>query len=77
MFLFLSMTPTRAINGRSRLMRAEFSTGTRKCRLSEEAHSLLGRRVCAYCERQRFHKTPIYLLKHFWASSFVNSNTYT
>jgi hypothetical protein len=27
-------------------MRARFPTSTHKCRLSDEAHSLLGRRVC-------------------------------
>jgi hypothetical protein len=32
-------------------MRAGFPTGTHRCRLSEENHSLLGKRVCAYRER--------------------------
>jgi hypothetical protein len=45
-------------------MRAGFPIGTRRCRSSEEAHSLLGQRVCAYRERQHFRKTLIYLLKH-------------
>jgi hypothetical protein len=74
--LFLPVTSTRAASGRSRLMRARFPSETRRCRSSEEAHSLLGRRVCAYRERQCFHKTLIYLLKHLWASSFVNYNTW-
>jgi hypothetical protein len=37
-------------------MRAGFPTGTRRCRSIEEAHSLLGRRECAYRERHRFRK---------------------
>jgi hypothetical protein len=48
----LPATPTRAVSGRSRPRRAGFPTGTHRCRSSEEAHSLLGRRVCAYRERQ-------------------------
>jgi hypothetical protein len=35
-------------------MRAGFPTGTHKCRSSEEAHSLLGRRECAYREDHSF-----------------------
>jgi hypothetical protein len=50
-FFLLSMMPMRVVSGRSRLMMAMFPTGTHKCRSSEEVHSLLGRRVCAYCER--------------------------
>jgi hypothetical protein len=41
-FLFLPVTPTKAVSERSRLMRAEFSIGTHRCRSSEETHSLLG-----------------------------------
>jgi hypothetical protein len=37
-------------------MRARFSIGTCRCRSTEEAHYLLGRRECAYRERYRFHK---------------------
>jgi hypothetical protein len=37
-------------------MRAGFPTGTRRCRSTENAHSLLGRRECAYRERHRFRK---------------------
>jgi hypothetical protein len=37
-------------------MRARFPTGTHRCRSTEEAHSLLGRRGCAYRERHRFRK---------------------
>jgi hypothetical protein len=33
-----------------------FPTGTRRCRSTEEAHSLLGQRECAYRERHRFRK---------------------
>jgi hypothetical protein len=33
-------------------MRAGFPTGTHRCRSFEEAHSLLGRRACAYRERR-------------------------
>jgi hypothetical protein len=40
-----------AVSGRSRQMWAEFPTETRRCRSSEEAHSLLGQRVCACRER--------------------------
>jgi hypothetical protein len=50
-FLLLPAMPTRAVSGRSRLRRAEFPTGTRRCMSSEEVHSLLGRRACAYRER--------------------------
>jgi hypothetical protein len=32
------------------------TTGTHRSRSTEEAHSLLGRRECAYRERHRFHK---------------------
>jgi hypothetical protein len=53
-FLLLPTTPTRAISGRSRPMRAGFPTGTHRCRSSEEVHSLLGRRVCVYRERRTF-----------------------
>jgi hypothetical protein len=37
-------------------MRAEFPTGTHMCRSTEETHSLIGRRECAYHERHLFHK---------------------
>jgi hypothetical protein len=37
-------------------MRVGFPSGTCRCRLIEEAHSLLGRRECAYRERHRFRK---------------------
>jgi hypothetical protein len=33
-----------------------FPTGTHRCRSTEEAHSLLGSRECAYHERHRFRK---------------------
>jgi hypothetical protein len=33
-------------------MRAGFPTGTHGCRSSDEGHSLLERRVCAYRERE-------------------------
>jgi hypothetical protein len=56
-FHFLQVTPTRAVGGRSRPMRVGFPTGTRRCRSTEEAHSLLGRRECAYHERHRFRKS--------------------
>jgi hypothetical protein len=75
-FLLLPAIPMMAVSGRSRPMRAGFPTRTRSCRSFEEAHSLLGRRVCAYRERQCFRKTLIYLLKHFLASFFINSNTW-
>jgi hypothetical protein len=44
------MTPMRAVSGRSRSMRAGFPTVTRMRRSSDEGHSLLGKRVCAYDE---------------------------
>jgi hypothetical protein len=47
MFLLLPVMPMRVVSGRSRPLRAGFPTGTRMRRLSEEAHSLLGRRACA------------------------------
>jgi hypothetical protein len=37
-------------------VRSGFPTGTRRCRSTEEAHSLLGRGECAYHERHRFRK---------------------
>jgi hypothetical protein len=37
-------------------MRVGFPTGTRMCRSTKEADSLLGRRECAYRERHRFCK---------------------
>jgi hypothetical protein len=45
-------------------MRVGLPTGTHMCRSSEEAHSLLGLRVCAYVRDKRFHKTLIHLMKH-------------
>jgi hypothetical protein len=47
MFLLLSAMLMRAVSGRSRPMRAGFSTGTRMHRSSDGAHSLLGQMVCA------------------------------
>jgi hypothetical protein len=41
-FLLLPATLTRAISGRFRLMRVGLPTETRKCRSSDEGHSLLG-----------------------------------
>jgi hypothetical protein len=55
-FLFISVTLMRAVSGRSRPMRVGYPTGTHRCRSTEEAHSLLGRRECAYRERHRFRK---------------------
>jgi hypothetical protein len=55
-FLFLPVTSTRAISGRSRPMRAEFPIGTHRCRSIEEVHSLLAWRECAYRERHCFCK---------------------
>jgi hypothetical protein len=46
----------RAVSERSRPMGTGFPTGTRRCRSTEEAHSLLGRREWAYRERHRFRK---------------------
>jgi hypothetical protein len=40
-----------AVSGRSKSMRTGFPTGTRRRRSSDEEHSLLGRRACAYDER--------------------------
>jgi hypothetical protein len=63
MFLFLSATPMRAVSGRSRPMRARFPTVTRRCRLTEEAHSLIGRRECGYHERHCFRKNSDIFVK--------------
>jgi hypothetical protein len=49
-------TPMRAVSVRSRPMKAGFPVETRRCRSTEEAHSLLGRRECAYRERHHFRK---------------------
>jgi hypothetical protein len=38
----LSATPTSAVSGRFRPMKVGFPTRTHRCRLSEEAHALLG-----------------------------------
>jgi hypothetical protein len=46
-FLVIPVIPMRAVSGRSRPMRDEFPTRTRRHRSSEEAHFILGRRVCA------------------------------
>jgi hypothetical protein len=37
-------------------MRTMFPIGTHRCRSTEEAHSHLGQRECAYCERHCFRK---------------------
>jgi hypothetical protein len=50
-FLFLPATSMRAVSGKFRPMRAGFPTGTHTCRLSEDVHSLLARKECAYHER--------------------------
>jgi hypothetical protein len=47
-------------------MRAGFPTGTHRCRSSEEAHSLLGQRVCAYRERRMLSQKLLLSFKaHF------------
>jgi hypothetical protein len=75
-FLLLPVTPMRAVSGRSRPRRVGFPTGTRRCRSSEEAHSLLGRRACAYRERRTLlQKLWLSFETHFGALSFVNPNT--
>jgi hypothetical protein len=43
----LPMMSTRAVSVRYKPMRAGLSTGTRRRRSSDGAHSLLGRRPCA------------------------------
>jgi hypothetical protein len=75
-FLLLSVTPTRAVNGRSRLRRAGFPTETRRCRSSEEAHSLLGRRACVYRERQTLSQKLWLSFKVPFGLSFVHPNTW-
>jgi hypothetical protein len=76
-FLLLPATPTRVVSGRSRPRRAGFPTGTRRCRSSEEVHSLLGRRACAYRERWTLpQKTLIIFWSTFWTLSFINPNTW-
>jgi hypothetical protein len=56
-------------------MRAGFPTGTHRCRSFEEAHSLLGQRVCAYRERRMLPQNSELSFEVSFASSFVNSNT--
>jgi hypothetical protein len=46
-FLLRPVALMRATSERSRPMRAWFPTGTHRCRLSMEAQSLIGQRVCA------------------------------
>jgi hypothetical protein len=41
------VTATRVVSGRSKPVRTEFPTGTRMCRSSDGAHSLLRQKVCA------------------------------
>jgi hypothetical protein len=50
MFL-LSVMPMRVVSGRSRPIRVEFPTGTRRRRSSNGTQPILGRRVCALRER--------------------------
>jgi hypothetical protein len=76
-FLLLPATPTRAVSGRFRPRWAGFPTGTRRCGSSEEVHSLLGRRACAYRERRTLpQKFWLSFEAHFGALSFVNPNTW-
>jgi hypothetical protein len=74
-FLILLVMPMRAVSGRSRPMRVKFLTGTHRCRSSEEDHSLLGWRVCAYRERWTLpQNSDLFFKSSFGASPFVNSN---
>jgi hypothetical protein len=57
-------------------MRAGFPTGTRMRRLSEEAHSLLGRRCVLDVRDNRFRKTLLYLLKHSFGLIICKLNTW-
>jgi hypothetical protein len=58
-------------------MRARFPTRTRRCRSSEEAHALLGRKVCTYREKLMLpQNSDLSLDVSFEASPFVNSNTW-
>jgi hypothetical protein len=76
-FLLLLATSTRVVSGRSRLMRTGFPIGTHRCRSSEEAHSLLGQRVCTYHARWTLsQKFWLSFEASFVASPFVNSNTW-
>jgi hypothetical protein len=56
------MMPMRVVSGKSRPMRDGFPIGTSRHRSFEEAHSLLGQRVCAVRDKC-FHKTLSYPLK--------------
>jgi hypothetical protein len=73
-FLLLPTTPTRAVSGRSRLRRAGFPIGTRRCRSSEEVHSLLGWRACAYRERRTLPQKLWLSFEAHFGLSFVNPN---
>jgi hypothetical protein len=67
MFLLLPVMPTGAVSGRSGLTRAGFPTETHSHWSSEEAHFVLGRRVCALRERNRFRKNSVLSLEAlFW-----------
>jgi hypothetical protein len=58
-------------------MRTRFPTGTHRYRSSKEAHSLLGRRLCAYRERLTLRQnSELFFEAFFGASPFVNSNTW-
>jgi hypothetical protein len=56
-------------------MRAGFLTGTHRHRSSDEGHSLLGRRECAYHERNTSANHCQSFEAIFWASTLCNSNT--
>jgi hypothetical protein len=76
MFLLLPATSMRAVSGRYIPMRVGLPTGTRMHRSFKEAHNLLGQRVCAWRERNRFHKTLFYLLKCSFGFIFYKLNTW-
>jgi hypothetical protein len=77
-FFLLLVTPMRVVSGRSRSMRVGFPTRTHMCRSSNERHSLLGWRVCAWLWGiNHFHKnSELSFEAIFCDSSFVNSNTW-
>jgi hypothetical protein len=65
--LLLPVMPMRAVSGRSSPMQAGFPTGTHRRRSFDEAHSLLGRRVCASHEGKPLPQNSVLSLEVlFW-----------
>jgi hypothetical protein len=69
-FLLLLAMPMRAVSGRSRSMRAGFSTGIHRHMSSKETYSLLGWISCAWCERKPLSQKLCFT---FWSTPFAST----